>query len=112
MDFKELIIFLFPAYFIFIGFTSNMIKSKPIDKKYGYRTALSTKNKQNWYFANSFMAKGSFVLAFAFIIIGLILNHYVDMTRLRRIIVVIIEFMSFIVLGISLEMRLKSVHKK
>lgn len=43
MDLKELIIFLFPAYFIFVGFTSNMIKSKPIDKKYGYRTALSTK---------------------------------------------------------------------
>lgn len=112
MNFKDLIIFLFPVYFIFVGFTSNMIKDKPIDKKYGYRTSLSTKNKYNWYYANSYMAKGSFVLAFAFIILGLLLNHYVDMTRLRRIIIIIIEFMAFIVLGISLEMRLKSVHKK
>ena len=112
MNFKELIIFLFPAYFIFVGFTSNMLKSKPIDKKYGYRTALSTKNKQNWYFANSYMAKGAFALAFIFIILGLILNNFVDMTRFRRILFVIIEFMSFIVLGISLEMKLKTVHKK
>ena len=112
MNFKDLIIFLFPAYFIFVGFISNMIKDKPIDKKYGYRTPLSTKNKHNWYYANSYMAKGSFALAFAFIIIGLLLNRYVDMTRLRRIIVVIIEFMAFIVLGISLEMKLKTVHKK
>ena len=112
MNFKDLIIFLFPAYFIFVGFTSNMIKDKPIDKKYGYRTPLSTKNKHYWYYANSYMAKGSFALAFVFIIIGLLLNNYVDMTRLRRIIVVIIEFMAFIVLGISLEMKLKTVHKK
>lgn len=112
MNFKDLIIFLFPAYFIFVGFTSNMIKDKPIDKKNGYRTPLSTKNKHNWYYANSYMAKGSFALAFVFIIIGLLLNNYVDMTRLRRIIIVIIEFMAFIVLGISLEMKLKTVHKK
>lgn len=112
MNFKDLIIFLFPAYFVFVGFTSNMIKDKPIDKKYGYRTPLSTKNKHNWYFANSYMAKGSFALAFVFIILGLVLNNYVEMTRLRRIILVIVEFMAFIVLGISLEMRLKTVHKK
>lgn len=112
MNFKDLIIFLFPAYFVFVGFTSNMIKDKPIDKKYGYRTPLSTKNKHNWYFANSYMAKGSFALAFVFIILGLALNNYVEMTRLRRIILVIVEFMAFIVLGISLEMRLKTVHKK
>lgn len=112
MNFKDLIIFLFPAYFVFVGFTSNMIKDKPIDKKYGYRTPLSTKNKHNWYFSNSYMAKGSFALAFVFIILGLVLNNYVEMTRLRRIILVIVEFMAFIVLGISLEMRLKTVHKK
>lgn len=112
MDFKELIIFLFPAYFIFVGFISNMIKDKPIDKKYGYRTPLSTKSKQNWYFANSYMAKGSFALAFIFIILGLVLNHFVDMTRLRRVIFVIVEFMAYVVLGISLEMRLKSANKK
>ena len=112
MNFKDLIIFLFPAYFVFVGFTSNMIKDKPIDKKYGYRTPLSTKNKHNWYFANSYMAKGSFALAFVFIILGLVLNNYVEMTRLRRTILVIVEFMAFIVLGISLEMRLKTVHKK
>ncbi len=112
MNFKDLIIFLFPAYFVFVGFTSNMIKDKPIDKKYGYRTPLSTKNKHNWYFANSYMAKGSFALAFVFIILGLALNNYVEMTMLRRIILVIVEFMAFIVLGISLEMRLKTVHKK
>ena len=112
MKFEDLLIFLFPAYFVFAGFTSNMIKDKQIDKKYGYRTPLSTKNKHNWYFANSYMAKGSFALAFIFIIIGLLINHYVDMTRLRRIIFVVIEFMAFIVLGISLEMRLKTAHKK
>ncbi|WP_296111950.1 SdpI family protein [uncultured Anaerococcus sp.] len=112
MDFKDLTIFLFPAYFIFVGFISNMIKDKPIDKKYGYRTHLSTKNKYNWYYSNSYMAKGSFVLAFAFIIIGFLLNNFVEMTRLRRIIFVIIEFMAFIVLGISLEMKLKTVHRK
>ena len=112
MNFKDLIIFLFPAYFIFVGFTSNMIKDKPIDKKYGYRTPLSTKNKHNWYYANSYMAKGAFALAFVFIILGLVLNHYVDMTRLIRIIFVIVEFLAFIVLGISLEMKLKTVHKK
>lgn len=112
MNFKDLIIFLFPAYFVFVGFTSNMIKDKPIDKKYGYRTPLSTKNKHNWYFANSYMAKGSFALAFVFIILGLVLNNYVEMTRLRRIILVIVEFIAFIVLGISLEMKLKTVHKK
>ncbi len=112
MDFKELIIFLFPAYFIFVGFISNMIKDKPIDKKYGYRTALSTKNKHNWYFANSYMAKGSFALAFVFIILGLVLNNFMEMTSIRKVIFVLVEFMAYIVLGISLEMKLKSVHKK
>ena len=111
MDFKDLIIFFFPAYFVFVGYISNMIKDKPIDKKYGYRTALSTKNKQNWYFANSYMAKGSFALALVFIIIGLLFNNFVEMTRLRKILFIVIEFISYVVLGISLEMRLKTVHK-
>lgn len=112
MPFKDLIVFFFPAYFVFVGFISNMIKNKPIDKKYGYRTALSTKNKSNWYFANNFMAKGSFALAFAYIILGLILINFVDMTRFKRILFIIIEFISYVVLGIILENRLKIVHKK
>lgn len=112
MKFDDLLIFLFPAYFIFVGFISNMIKNKPIDKKYGYRSELSTKSKQNWYFANSFMAKGAFALAFIFIILGLILNNFFDMTRFRRILFIIIEFMSYVILGITLENRLKTAHKK
>lgn len=112
MDFKDLIIFFFPAYFVFVGYISNMIKDKPIDKKYGYRTALSTKNKSNWYFANNFMAKGSFTLAFVYIILGLILINFVDMTRFRRVLFIIIEFMSYVVLGIILENRLNTAHKK
>ena len=112
MKFEDFLIFLFPAYFVIVGFTSNMIKDKPIDKKYGYRTELSTKSKQNWYFANSFMAKGSFALAFIFMALGLVLNNFADMTRYRRILFIIIEFMSYIILGITLENRLKTAHKK
>ena len=112
MAFNELILFFFPAYFIFVGFISNMIKNKPIDKKYGYRTELSTKNKSNWYFANNFMAKGSFALAFVYIILGLIFINFVEMTRFRKILFIIIEFMSYVVLGIVLENRLKTAHKK
>ncbi|WP_311492867.1 SdpI family protein [uncultured Anaerococcus sp.] len=112
MKFEDFIIFLFPAYFVFVGFISNMIKDKPIDKKYGYRSELSTKSKQNWYFANDFMAKGAFALAFTFIILGLILNNFVDMYRYRRILFIIIEFMSYVILGIILENRLKIAHKK
>ena len=112
MKFEDYIIFLFPAYFVIVGFILNMIKDKPIDKKYGYRTELSMKSKQNWYFANDFMAKGAFVLAFIFMVLGLVLNNFVDMTRYRRILFIIIEFMSYVILGITLENRLKTVHKK
>lgn len=112
MAFNDLILFFFPAYFVFVGFISNMIKDKPIDRKYGYRTALSTKSKSNWYFANNFMAKGSFALAFLYIALGLILNNFVNMTMFRRILFIIIEFMSYVVLGIILENRLKTAHKK
>ena len=35
MKFEDLVIFLFPAYFVIVGFISNMIKDKAIDKKYG-----------------------------------------------------------------------------
>lgn len=112
MKFEDYIIFLFPAYFVIVGFISNMIKDKPIDKKYGYRTELSMKSKQNWYFANDFMAKGAFVLAFIFMVLGLVLNNFVDMTRYRRILFIIIEFMSYVILGITLENRLKTAHKK
>lgn len=112
MNFRDLIIFLFPAYFVFVGFISNMIKNKPIDKKYGYRTELSTKSKQNWYFANNFIARGAFTLALVFIVIGLILNNFIDMTRFRRFLFILIEFMSYVILGITLENRLKTAHKK
>lgn len=112
MNFESLPIFLVPAYLVFVGYISNMIKNKEIDKKYGYRTNLSMKNKQNWYFANDFMAKGAFSLAIVFIIFGLILNKFVIMYTYRKIILVIIEFMAYVILGIILESRLKRVHKK
>lgn len=112
MNFESLPIFIVPAYLVFVGFISNMIKNKEIDKKYGYRTNLSMKNKQNWYFANDFMAKGAFSLAIVFIIFGLILNKFVIMYTYRKIILVIIEFMAYVILGIILESRLKRVHKK
>lgn len=112
MEFSDLTIFLLPAYFVFVGFISHMIKDKPIDKKYGYRSSLSTKNKHNWYYANNFMAKGAFALAIFFIGLGLILSKNVTMYTYRKVIFILIEFISYIALGIILENRLKSVHRR
>ncbi|MDO5047257.1 MAG: SdpI family protein [Anaerococcus sp.] len=112
MKYKDLLLFFPSAYLIIIGFVARAVKDKKINSTYGYRSALSMKNKQNWYFANNLMAKGAISLGILFFIIGFFVYKYVDYTTLGLILIVIAEIFAYIVFGIMVEDRLKSAHKR
>ncbi|MCI7239245.1 MAG: SdpI family protein [Anaerococcus sp.] len=112
MNAKEFLLFFPAAFLIITSFVCNTVKDKRINTRYGYRSELSMKNKQNWYFANRYMAKGTLGLGLLFFIIGILIYKFLEASTLIVVLVLISEFMAYIVLGITLENRLKSVHKR
>lgn len=112
MFYKNLLLYFAPAFLIITGFVCGRVKDKKINDKYGYRSALSMKNKANWYYANDKMGKLCFILGAAFIIVGLLVQRFLEITTLRIIIILILEVLAYITSGIILENKLKEVHKK
>ncbi len=112
MFYKNLLLYFAPAFLIITGFVCERVKDKKINDKYGYRSALSMKNKANWYYANDRMSKICFILGAVFLLIGLLVQSFLEVTTLRVIIILIIEVLAYITCGIILENRLKEANKK
>lgn len=112
MFYKNLLLYFAPAFLIITGFVCERVKDKKINDKYGYRSAISMKNKANWYYANDRMSKICFILGVIFLLIGILVQRFLEVTTLRIIIILIIEVLAYITCGISLENRLKEAHKK
>ena len=112
MFYKNLLLYFAPAFLIITGFVCERVKDKKINDKYGYRSAISMKNKANWYYANDRMSKICFILGAIFLLIGILVQRFLEVTTLRIIIILILEVLAYITCGISLENRLKEAHKK
>lgn len=70
------------------------------------------KNKANWYYANDKMSKLCFILGAVFLLVGFLVQKYLEITTIRIIIILILEVLAYITCGIILENRLKEAHKK
>lgn len=112
MFYKNLLLYFVPAFLIITGFVCERVKDKKINDKYGYRSALSMKNKANWYYANDKMSKLCFILGAVFLLVGFLVQKYLEITTVRIIIILIVEVFFYITSGILLENKLKEAHKK
>lgn len=112
MFYKNLLLYFAPAFLIITGFVCDKVKDKKINDKYGYRSFLSMKNKANWYYANDKMGKLCFILGTVFLLVGFLVQKYLEITTIRIIIILILEVLAYITCGIILENRLKEAHKK
>ena len=99
MNFEKIVISLLPIAELFLSFYYEHIANGNISKYSGFRTALSTKSKENWKYAHKYAAKYLRLNAIFFILLDVIIvfSNYLNVKTMT--IVVILQMSFYIIIG-------------
>lgn len=99
MYFEKVVISLLPIVGLFLSFYYEYKANQNISKYSGFRTALSTKSKQNWKYAHKYAAKLLRLYAIFFILLNAILmiSNYLNVKTMT--IVVILQMLFYFIIG-------------
>ena len=106
MYFEKVVISLLPISGLFLSFYYENKANEDITKYSGFRTALSTKSKQNWKYAHKYAAKLLRLYAITFMLLNIILifSSYLDIKTMT--IMVILQMIFYFIIGYSVNKSL------
>ena len=99
MYFEKVVISLLPISGLFLSFYYEYIAKEDIAKYSGFRTALSTKSKQNWKYAHKYAAKLLRLYALSFMLLNIILMFSNCLNIKTMTIVVILQMSFYFIIG-------------
>lgn len=99
MYFEKVVINLLPISGLFLSFYYEYKAKGNIDKYSGFRTALSTKSKQNWKYAHKYAAKLLRLYAISFMLLNVILMFSNFKSIKTMTIIVILQMLFYFIIG-------------
>lgn len=99
MYFEKVVISLLPISGLFLSFYYEYIAKGGIAKYSGFRTALSTKSKQNWKYAHKYAAKLLRLYALSFMLLNIILMFSNCINIKTMTIIVILQMLFYFIIG-------------
>jgi hypothetical protein len=99
MYFEKVVINLLPISGLFLSFYYEYKAKGDIDKYSGFRTALSTKTKQNWKYTHKYAAKLLRLYAISFMLLNIILMFSNFLNIKTMTIIVILQMLFYFIIG-------------